>query len=277
MMMKRTFIGIFTFLVLCAAFLACGCTTAQTSAGTASTAGQTIDEAHSIMVYCGAGMREPMEDIASLYQERYGVRVNYNFAGSANLLSQMELTGIGDVYMPGATYYFEAAREKGFVEEERLVAYHVPLIAVPKGNPAAITCLADLAKPGVEVELGDPDACAIGKLSNSLLDKNGIKEEVFANVHARSATVNELLVHVCMGVADAAIIWEDLFEDEKMDAIAIPKEQNIVKVVPIGVLTFSEHPEDALIFIELVTSEEGKAVFEQHGFTTYPDEYYETT
>jgi molybdate transport system substrate-binding protein len=275
--MKRPFIGILTILVLCAAFFACGCTTAQNSAGTASTAGQTVDEAHSIMVFCGAGMREPMEDIASLYEERYSVQVNYNFAGSANLLSQMELTGMGDVYMPGATYYFEAAREKGFVEEERLVAYHVPLIAVPKGNPAAITCLADLAKPGVVVELGDPDACAIGKLSDSLLKKNGIQEEVFANVQARSATVNELLVHVCMGVADAAIIWEDLFEDEKMDAIAIPKEQNIVKVVPIGVLTFSEHPEDALNFIELVTSEEGKAVFEQHGFTTYPDEYYETT
>jgi molybdate transport system substrate-binding protein len=229
------------------------------------------------MVYCGAGMREPMEDIAALYEEHYGVQVNYNFAGSANLLSQMELTGMGDVYMPGATYYFDAAREKGFVGEERLVAYHVPLIAVPKGNPAGITCLADLATPGVEIELGDPDACAIGKLSNKLLEKNGIEEEVFANVHARSATVNELLVHVCMGVTDAAIIWEDLYEDEKMEAVAIPKEQNIVKVVPIGALTFSEYPEDALNFVELVTSDEGKAIFKQHGFTTYPDKYYENT
>jgi len=275
--MKRICLGILTILVLFGAFFACGCTSAQDSVGTAPAAGQTADEAHSIMVYCGAGMREPMEDIASLYEERYGIRVNYNFAGSANLLSQMELTGMGDVYMPGATYYFEAAREKGFVSEERRVVYHVPLIAVPKGNPAAITCLADLANPGILVELGDPDACAIGKLSNSLLEKNGIKEEVFANVHARSATVNELLVQVSMGVADAAIIWENLFEDEKMDAIAIPKEQNIVKVVPIGALTFSEHPEDALNFVELVTSEEGKAVFERHGFTTYPDDYYETT
>ncbi len=273
--MKRNLRCIFTILVLLSSIFLCGCIHAQTSAGTAPE--QTADESHSIMVYCGAGMREPMEDVAALYEERYGVRVNYNFAGSANLLAQMELTGMGDVYMPGATYYFDAAREKGFVSEERLVAYHVPLIAVPKGNPAGITCLADLANPGVEVELGDPDACAIGKLSDTLLEKNGIQEEVFPNVNARSATVNELLVHVCMGVADAAIIWEDLFEDEKMDAIAIPKEQNIVKVIPIGALTFSEHPGDAFDFVELVTSEEGKAIFEDHGFTTYPDDYYEST
>lgn len=272
--MKRVCMRIVTILIILSAVVLCGCLDARTSVGSASD--QSSDEAHSIMVYCGAGMREPMEDIAALYEERYGVQVNYNFAGSANLLSQMELTGMGDVYMPGATYYFDAAREKGFVSEERRVAYHVPIIAVPKGNPAGITCLADLANPGIAVELGDPDACAIGKLSDSLMEKNGIKEEVFANVHARSATVNELLVHVSMGVADAAVIWEDLFEDEKMDAIAIPKEQNIVKVVPIGALTFSEHPEDALNFVELVSFDEGKAIFAAHGFTTYPDDYYET-
>jgi molybdate transport system substrate-binding protein len=273
--MKRTFTSIFTIFVFCAALIACGCTNAQSSVGSAP--GETFEQPHSIMVYCGAGMREPMEDIAALYEERYGVQVNYNFAGSANLLSQMELTKMGDVYMPGATYYFDAAREKGFVSEERRVAYHVPLIAVPKGNPAAITCLADLATPGVGVELGDPDACAIGKLSNKMLEKNGIKEAVSANVQARSATVNELIVHISMGVADAAIIWEDLYEDERMDAIGIPKEQNIVKVVPIGALTFSEHPQDALDFVEMVSSKEGKAIFEDHGFTTYPDEYYEST
>jgi molybdate transport system substrate-binding protein len=275
--MKCNRICIFSMLVLFASIFLCGCLGAQTSAATAPQPEPTADEPHSIMVYCGAGMREPMEDIAALYEERYGVQVNYNFAGSANLLCQMELTEMGDVYMPGATYYFDAAREKGLVSEERRVAYHVPLIAVPKGNPAAITCLADLANPGVEVELGDPDACAIGKLSNKLLEKNGVKEAVSANVQARSATVNELIVHISMGVADATIIWEDLYEDEKMDAIAIPKEQNIVKVVPIGALTLSEHPGDALDFVELVISEEGKAIFEDHGFTTYPDEYYEST
>jgi hypothetical protein len=34
---------------------------------------------------------------------------------------------------------------------------------------------------------------------------------------------------------------------------------------------------NALIFVELVTSEEGRAIFEQHWFTTYTDDYYETT
>ncbi len=228
----------------------------------------------SLLVYCGAGMREPMDDIAKAFEEKTGVAINYNFGGSNTLLSQMELIGMGDAYMPGATSYIDAAREKGFIDTEANVVYHVPIIIVPKGNPAGITSLEDLAKPGVKVELGDAEAAAIGTLSNSLLKKNGILDEVLANTIARTATVNELIVHTSLGQTDAAIIWEDLFNDEKLDKINIPKEQNIVKVVPIGSLTFSEYPGTAREFVNFVASDEGKAIFTAHGFTTYPDPYY---
>ncbi len=259
-------------LVTCATVFICGCT------GPAATAesNETADESASLLVYCGAGMREPMEEIATVFTEKYGAVVNYNFGGSNALLSQMELVKQGDVYMPGATAYIDTAREKGFVGKEELVVYHVPAIVVPKGNPANITCLADLANPGVRVELGDAEAAAIGKLSDSLLDKNGIKDEVLANTVARTATVNELVVHTSLGQADAAIIWEDLYEDEKLDIIDIPKEENIIKVVPIGTLTFSEQAELAENFVAFVSSDEGKAIFAAHGFTTYPDDYYGT-
>ncbi len=165
---------------------------------------------------------------------------------------------------------------KALSRRKRLVVYHVPAIVVPKGNPANITCLADLAKPGVRVELGDAEACAIGKLCDSLLTKSGIQDEVLANTVARTATVNELIVHASLRQADAAIVWEDLYESEKLDLIEIPKENNIVKIVPIGTLIFSEHQELADQFVTFVSSDDGKAIFTAHGFTTYPDAYYGT-
>jgi hypothetical protein len=33
---------------------------------------------------------------------------------------------------------------------------------------------------------------------------------------------------------------------------------------------------NTLNFVEFLTSKEGKAIFIQHWFTTYPDNYYET-
>ena len=230
----------------------------------------------SLLVYCGAGMRKPMDEIGSLFEEECGVSVNYNYAGSNTLLAQMELTQRGDVYMPGATYYFDCARDKGLTDYEQLIAYHVPVIAVPGGNPANITSLDDLTKPEVEVILGDPKAAAIGKLGDKILEKNGIYDVVDSNVIARGATVNELIIYISMKQADASIIWEDLVVySDKMEVVAIPVGQNIIKIVPIGTLTASEQNVTATKFVDFVASPEGKAIFEKHGFTKYPDEKYE--
>lgn len=234
------------------------------------------EKPQSLLVYCGAGMRKPMDEIGLLFEEKYGISVNYNYAGSNTLLSQMELTQKGDIYMPGATYYFDVAKEKGFTDYEQLIAYHMPVIAVPKGNPANITSLDDLAKPGVKVILGDPKAAAIGNLGNKILEKNGIYEDVENNIIARGATVNELVIYVSMNQADASIIWEDLVvNSEKIETVAIPSEQNIIKIIPIGTLTFSEKNDAAKTFVDFVASSEGKTIFEKHGFTTYPNEKYE--
>ncbi|MBN1134067.1 MAG: molybdate ABC transporter substrate-binding protein [Methanosarcinaceae archaeon] len=236
----------------------------------------TTEDSEALLVYCGAGMREPMDEIGVLFEQKYGTPVNYNYAGSNTLLSQIELIQQGDVYMPGATYYYEVANEKGFTDYEQFVAYHIPVITVPKGNPAGITSLEDLAKPEVKVILGDPKACAIGVLANSILEKNGISDEVLENVVTYGATVNELVIYMSMGQGDASIIWKDLVvNNELFDVVEISEEQNTIKIIPIATLTCSNNKDTASKFVDFVISTEGKKIFEKHGFTTYPDERYE--
>ncbi|MEA1894716.1 MAG: molybdate ABC transporter substrate-binding protein [Euryarchaeota archaeon] len=278
--MKRTAILIVAILFCSAIALGCVEEAREPTTTTDGTSGElthpATEEPHSLLVYCGAGMRKPMDEIGSLFKEEYGISINYNYAGSNTLLAQMELLQRGDVYMPGATYYFDIAKEKGITDYEQRIAYHVPAIAVPKGNPAGITSLADLAKPGVAVILGDPKAAAIGKLGDKILEKNGIYDAVKNNTISRGATVNELIVYTSMKQADASIIWADLIVDnEKMELVEIPREQNIIKIIPAGTLTFSEKKDAATKFVNFVASPEGKAAFEKHGFTAYPDEKYE--
>jgi ABC-type molybdate transport system substrate-binding protein len=62
-----------------------------------------------LLVYSGAGMRKPMDEIGPLFEQKYGVAVKYNYAGSNTLLSQIELTKRGDCYMPGATMHINKA------------------------------------------------------------------------------------------------------------------------------------------------------------------------
>jgi molybdate transport system substrate-binding protein len=234
------------------------------------------EEAKSIMVYSGAGMRKPMDEIGVVFQEKYGTQVTYNYAGSNALLSQMELTKEGDAYMPGATMYIEIATEKGLVDYQQPICYHIPIITVPKGNPANITCLEDLARPGVKLVFGDPEVAATGKAAVSILKNNGIYNAAWANVIATLPTMNEVMLQIAMGQADASINWWDTVKAvEDIEVIEIPKEQNDIKIIPIGVTTFSKNPENAKKFVDFVASDEGKAIFEKHGFIVYPNPEYE--
>lgn len=164
-------------------------------------------EAESLMVYSGAGMRKPMDEIARAFQKKYGTKISYNYAGSNALLSQMVLTKMGDAYMPGETMYIEIAEKKGLVNYQKLICYHIPVITVPKGNPANIKNLEDLARPGVKLIFGDPKVAAIGRTGKQILEKSGLYEKAWKNVIATLPTMNEVMVQIAMGQADASINW----------------------------------------------------------------------
>ena len=212
-----------------------------------------------------------MNELGSQFEQEYGVKVICNYAGSGHLLNQMELAEEGDIYQPGAMHYFDIARESGFIDYEKSVAYHVPVVAVPKGNPANITSLDDLSQPGVRVALGDLRACAIGKLGDRILEKNGIKDAVRDNTVVYGTTVNALILYVSGGDVGAAITWEEtvLFAPNETEAICVPESENIIQMIPIGTLTFSENKESAEEFVDFVTSDYGKAIYEKYGFTPY--------
>jgi molybdate transport system substrate-binding protein len=268
-------ISIFCLMILLAgSLLLCGCTTTSTTMNTEAPPGAPVAAGKTLLVYCGAGMREPMDEIAEIFEEREGIRIEYTYGNSAQLLSQIELYQTGDAYMPGALPYIQSAMDKGFVNRTEKVVYHVITIVVPKGNPANITSLEDLAQPGVRVAIGEPTGPAIGQGTKKMLEKDGLWDAVSANAVVRTATVNELLVYIAMEQADAALIYEDLYNPEAMEKIEIPRAQGKIDVVPIGTLTFTEKWEDAGKFIDFVASDEGKVIFRKHGFETFPSAKY---
>lgn len=224
-------------------------------------------KAESLLVYSGAGLNKPMDEIGQKFKEKYGVEIQYTYAGSDQLLSQIELSGKGDAFIPGSALYYDNAKKKGLVGEKHDVAYHIPIIAVPKENPKKIQTLEDLAKPEVKVALGDEKACAIGTCAKKILEKNKLYDKVMKNVVTTTATVNELVVHISMKQADASIIWEDnVMNVPDIKAIQIPKEKNTIKTIPIAVVEKSQNKEMAEKFVEYVSSDEGKLIFQKHGF-----------
>ena len=90
-----------------------------------------------------------------------------------------------------------------------------------------------------------------------------------ANVISEETNVASATAKVALGEADAGITYySDVTKDlaDKITIIEIPDEFNIVATYVAGILTESTNKELAQEYINLLTSEEGKAVLEEYNF-----------
>jgi len=224
----------------------------------------------SLEVPCGAGLQPAMDEIGQVYFQRTGVRVDLSYAGAGMLLSTLMTARRGDLYIPGEAYYVDQAAKHGFIADQRLLCYMTPVIAVRKGNPKRVTGIKDLARPGLRVAIGDPQAIAIGPMTERILQRAGIFETVERNIHMKAACVPELANALATHSADVGVIWDVMaFQNRKdLDSIPIDPKYNEVSEVLVSRLTCSKQPEEARKFMAFVTSPEAAAIFHKHGYAT---------
>ena len=286
--MKR-FLAITLLCISTMAFTACGGSAEQSGTEPADTQTQTEVETDAdakdsdtepesgdesekenveLTVFSGAGLKKPMEDIKSEFEkENPNVKINYIFAGSGQLLSQLELGNKGDVFITGSVNSYDSANEKGLVEPAIDIAHHTPVIAVQKGNPKNIQSLEDLTQPGLKIMVGDEKANAIGMTTQKIIEKNNLPG-INDNVISKAATINEIVAQFgATDTVDAAIVTKDsVYHNDQLEIIEIPEDQNVDQIIPICVLKNTEHKDDAQAFVDFVASEKGKEAFSNYGF-----------
>jgi molybdate transport system substrate-binding protein len=140
------------------------------------------------------------------------------------------------------------------------------VLMVPKGNPGRVRAVKDMARKGVRVALGHPEALAVGPVTKRIMKRVGIWESVQGNVIMQAGCIPELANAVAMKAADAGILWDaSVFQVQKhVDAIPIPADENEVAEVLIATLKFSEHPDEAKAFSDFVCSDAAKAIFAKY-------------
>ena len=229
--------------------------------------------AKELLLYCGAGIRPPVQQLAETFEREHGVKIVTDYAGSEVLLSKIKLARRGDLYMPGDEYYVDQAAAEGMILSQKSVCYFVPTILVQKGNPKKIGRLQDLVQPGLKLGLGDARTCAVGRAAKEIFAKNNIAwEDVEKNLAFQSLTVNELGMQIQAGSLDAVIVWDAIarYYSEHGTEVSIPTNQNVVSTVEIAVLGFTRNRSLAEEFVEFAVSRQGQGIFVQHNYRTEP-------
>lgn len=227
--------------------------------------------ARTITVFCGAATKPAMEEAARAFEARTGTRVSLNFGGSGTVLSQMKISRAGDLYIPGTPDYVEKAKREGLVrpQTEKILAYLVPAILVQHGNPKAIRSLADLARPGIRVGIGNPEAVCVGLYAIELLQYNGLLEAVMKNIVTYAESCSKTAALLTLKGVDAVIGWRVFarWHPRALEVVPLRPEQiPRIAYVPGAVSRFCEDEGSARTFLEFLVSPEGHRVFAKWGY-----------
>ena len=224
----------------------------------------------SITAFVGSASKPAMEEAAEAFREKTGVTVYLNFGGSGTVLSQMKIDESGDLYIPGSPDYMDIAEADGVIDPGtvKLISYLVPAILVPGENPADIKSLADLARPGVTVGIGDPETVCVGLYAYEVMEYNDVMADIVPNIVTHTESCSKTASLAALGSVDAIIGWRVFSEwHDTIDVVYLETNQvPRLAYIPGAVSTYTKDEASARAFLDFLVSEEGQAVFAKWGY-----------
>lgn len=228
-----------------------------------------------LTVLAASSLTDAFGDLEADFEDRNpGVDVRTSFAGSSDLLVQIEQGAPVDVFASASESTMEKAVEGGLMEAPEVFVKNRPVVIVPSDNPAGIEDFQDLAEAEGRFVLAQEDV-PIAEYADEILSNadaeygGGFRQGVLDKVVSREANVRASANRVALDEADATFVYaSDVTEDirDRVEVVEIPEDLNVVATYPISALKEAPNAELAGEWVELVLGEEGQRVLEENGF-----------
>ena len=246
--------------LLAAALALAACTSGTTTAiGSASTGGGDL------VVFAAASLTGAFDEIGAAFMaENPDLTVTFNYAGSSDLVTQINEGAPADVFASAdaanMTKLTDAGNNSG---EPEIFVKNTPQIIVGRGNPKAIATVADLANPDTIVVLCAPQV-PCGTYAATILTN----AKVTVTPKSQEQNVKAIVSKVTAGEADAGIVYatDVIAAGDAAEGVNIPADINVMADYPIVATKESANPAAAAAFIEFVSSEQGQKILDSYGF-----------
>ncbi len=237
-----------------------------------------------VRIFSARACAAPLEKAAELFEQRTGIPIEISVCsrhcaepvaeeatgstGGDDFLIEIADAGIHDLAIGGAEYLLDDGEVRGIVQrgQRRLIAYRGSAIIVPAGNPANVRSVEDMARPGVRVGVSVID-CLKG-LWEDIAARLDLLEPIRRNITFFANGCIAIVEAVAEGSVDAALGWTAFahMADGRIEVIEMPRAQQVFRGTGVGLLSFSEHPEEATEFMNFLATDESRAFYEEYGW-----------
>ena len=231
--------------------------------------GGSAQSSQNLTVFAASSLSKAFKQIGSDFQTAHtGVTVTFNLGSSSELAPQIESERSADVFASASGTWMDDVSNKVGVSGRVNFATNQLVIITPSSNPAGITSIQDLAKPGVKLVLA-AKGVPVGDYAVQALTKAGIASKAAANVVSNEPDDASVVAKITGGEADASIVYVSDVNGtvaSQVASIQIPAATNVVATYPIAVVNGSNQATLAQSFIDYVTETGGQATLALFGF-----------
>jgi len=224
--------------------------------------GNESDAQPELTVLAASSLTDVYQELAAGFEEDNQAEVSFSFGSSTDLAEQAADGAPGDVLSTADETSMKAAEDAGVAGEVVEFATNVMVIVTPAGNPAGVESLDDL-EGATWVRCADEVPC--GRVAGAVLEDNGVTAEPVS----LEEDVRSTLDKVVSGEADAGLVYasDAVAAGGDVETVEIPGAEEELTTYFTTTLEHSEDPDLAQAWVDLVTSEDGKAALTEAGFT----------
>ncbi len=235
-----------------------------------STATDPITE---ITVAAAADLQFAFNEIAALFEEETGVRVNLVFGSTGLLTQQIENGAPYDLIAAANIAYIEQLTAQSLVlpDSIQLYAQGRIVLAVNRSTGIHAASLTDLLKPEIRhVAIANPEHAPYGMAAMQALQAVGVWEQLQPKL-VYGENVRQALQYVQAGDAEAGVIALSVANVPEIEWTLIDGSLHAPLNQALAVVASSDQLELAARFAAYINGEKGRPIMQRYGFIL-PDE-----
>ncbi|MDQ7776225.1 molybdate ABC transporter substrate-binding protein [Paracoccus aminovorans] len=229
--------------------------------------------ADEITIFAAASLKDALDGIAAQWQQSHkDDTVVISYAGSSQLAKQIQQGAPADLFISASTEWMDAVQDSGDIDAAtRKDLLGNTLVLVGTGTPAAapVTELPTLLGER-KLAMALVDSVPAGQYGKQALTKLGLWDKVEGQV-AQADNVRAALKLVATGEAPLGIVYgSDAVAEKGVGVIATFPEDSHEKITYPAAVTKSADTPQASAFLDSLSQEPAKSIFESQGFTVTP-------
>jgi ABC-type molybdate transport system substrate-binding protein len=227
----------------------------------------------SLVVYCAAGIRKPVEETAKQYEAEFDVTIRLDYGSSGEMEGKLALdlesgTTRADLYIPADKSFADRAKGKGLTRESIPLAKFRLVLAVKPDSTHDFKSIDGLLESGVDFVVCD-ELAGVGKKTKKVLTGIGKWEAIHERKKVSYARVPEAASAVKTSDSVAAgFLWDSTAKQFGLKILEMPELNPGRATITANVTEGTTKATQALHFARyLAALEKGQPSFKKHHFT----------